>query len=163
MPSELVSVSEDAWKEFVEAGGRSVDEAIKIYAGILKGLCVAVDGTKSRRLVRVDEIDDLKEILEFPSTNIYPVFEFSPQVLRKFAELAMKYVDEDEDSPESSPAVAVRKPGEGVPKYLVGEEKNADKLVEYLLAGYRASVRIVVDGRIGFVGFGRDIIDVTVF
>ncbi|AIY89261.1 hypothetical protein [Geoglobus acetivorans] len=78
----------------------------------------------------------------------YPV-----KFLKAAAELAFKYVDEDDNEPDSSPAVSVRSPEDpGTPILLTGREKNVETFVNYILAGY-GEHKVSIDGRFGSVGF----------
>ena len=118
---------------------------------------------KNKRLVRIDEVNDLAEIVKPPRTAIYPIFEFTPEVLKKVTDLAFEYVDDDYDEPDSSLAMGVKDPGAPEEKDLVGEAKNPETFVMYLLGGYTGDIRIRFKGKIGSVSFLGDAIIVDVF
>ncbi len=167
-----VGVDEKLWNQLKNLCGKKgdvkhhVNRALKIYAGITKGLAVAVKRPDAREIVRIDEIEDIRQFIKGSDdlVEIYPIFgEISLEIIKKFVELALKYVDEDGELPESSPAISVRSPEKpNVPQYV--RERDAEKLVNFALAGYRVGIRMLIDNRIGFLTIDpQRWIDITVF
>jgi|GEM_PF-5113797 hypothetical protein len=126
---------------------------------------VVVKSKKEERIVRIDEIGDVKELFdESKHVEIYPIgkdSEFSSEIIRKLIELSLKYADESERSgeiPDSSPAIAVRR-GEEV----IYAERDAEKLVRYVIEGNQVSVRMKIDDETVFLVIEKSRANISVF